>query len=48
MRIAALSMRLNQPDVAVTWLRQAQAAAPNDAHVAAALADAPQRASRVK
>jgi tetratricopeptide (TPR) repeat protein len=48
MRIAALSLRLNQPDVAVTWLRQAQAANPNDVHVAAALADAQQRASRAK
>jgi tetratricopeptide (TPR) repeat protein len=48
MRIAALSLRLNQPDVAVTWLRQAQAAAPNDVHVAAALADAQQRVARVK
>jgi tetratricopeptide (TPR) repeat protein len=39
-RIAGLSLRLNQPDVAATWLRRAQSASPNDLHVAAALADA--------
>lgn len=39
-RIAGLSLRVNQPDVATTWLRRAQSARPNDLHVAAALADA--------
>lgn len=39
-RIAGLSLRLNQPDVAATWLRRAQSANPNDLHIAAALADA--------
>jgi tetratricopeptide (TPR) repeat protein len=48
MRIAALSLRLNQPEVAVTWLRQAQSANPNDLHVAAALAYAQQRAARAR
>jgi Flp pilus assembly protein TadD len=47
-RIAGLSLRLDQPDVAVTWLRQAQLASPNDVRVAAALADAQQRAARAK
>jgi tetratricopeptide (TPR) repeat protein len=39
-RIAGLSLRLNQPDVAATWLRRAQSASPNDLRVVAALADA--------
>jgi tetratricopeptide (TPR) repeat protein len=43
-RIAALSLRLNEPDVAATWLRQAHAASPNDLRVTAALADALLRA----
>jgi tetratricopeptide (TPR) repeat protein len=43
-RIAGLSLRLNQPDVATTWLRHAQSASPNDLRVAAALADAQLRA----
>ncbi len=43
-RIAALSMRLNEPNVATVWLRQAQSASPNDLLVTLALAEAQLRA----
>ena len=39
-RVASLSLRLNQPQVAVTWLTKAAGAAPADARLLAALADA--------
>jgi tetratricopeptide (TPR) repeat protein len=38
-RIAALSLRLNDPDTAAGWLRKAAAAAPGDLGLLAALAD---------
>ena len=38
--IASLSLRLNEPDVAVAWLQRAQLGNPNDPRIAAALADA--------
>jgi tetratricopeptide (TPR) repeat protein len=39
-RIAALSLRLNDPDTAVEWLDQAASASPNDMKLLALLADA--------
>jgi tetratricopeptide (TPR) repeat protein len=39
-RIAALSLRLNQPQVAASWLAKAAAASPGDMRLLAALADA--------
>ena len=39
-RIAALSLRLNDPDTAVDWLDQASSASPNDVKLLALLADA--------
>ena len=39
-RIAALSLRLNDPDTAVEWLDQASSASPNDTKLLALLADA--------
>jgi len=44
MQIAALSIRLNDPQTAVQWLSRAAAASPADARVLAALADAQIRA----
>jgi len=38
--IAALSMKLNDPRAAVRWLQRASEKAPDDAHLATALADA--------
>lgn len=38
-RIAALSLRLNDPDTAASWLRKATAAAPGDLGLLATLAD---------
>ena len=43
-RIAALSLRMDEPGVAATWLRRAQSASPNDVQITAALADAQLRA----
>jgi len=43
-RIAALSLRLNDPDTAVDWLDQASSASPNDVTLMALLADAQLRA----
>ena len=43
-RIAALSLRLNDPDTAVDWLDQASSASPNDLKLLALLADAQLRA----
>jgi predicted Zn-dependent protease len=43
-RIAALSLRLNDPDTAVDWLDRASSASPNDVRVLALLADAELRA----
>jgi tetratricopeptide (TPR) repeat protein len=43
-RIAALSLRLNDPDTAVDWLDQASSASPNDLRLLALLADAQLRA----
>lgn len=40
MRIAALSLRLNDPRTAVTWLRRASGGRPPDARLLTALADA--------
>ena len=40
MRIAALSLQLNDVATAVEWLKRAAAASPNDVRVLAALADA--------
>ena len=42
-RIASLSLRLNDPRTAVTWLSRAAALVPNDLDVAALLADAQRR-----
>ena len=39
-RIAAISLRLHEPDVALTWLKRAQSTNPGDARLVAALADA--------
>ena len=39
-RIAALSLRVNDPATAVDWLTQASSASPNDPRLLAALADA--------
>jgi len=39
-RIAALSLRLNDPDTAVEWLDQASSASPNDTKLIALLAEA--------
>jgi tetratricopeptide (TPR) repeat protein len=39
-RIAAISMRLNEPSTAVTWLRRAQNASPHDIGITTALAEA--------
>jgi tetratricopeptide (TPR) repeat protein len=39
-RIAALSLRVNDPATAVDWLNQAASASPNDLRIVAALADA--------
>jgi tetratricopeptide (TPR) repeat protein len=44
LRIAALSLRLNDPGTAVVWLTKAASSTPNDVHVIAALADAQLRA----
>jgi tetratricopeptide (TPR) repeat protein len=44
MRIAALSLRLNDPASAVRWLQKAVDANPSDAKLRASLADAQQRA----
>jgi tetratricopeptide (TPR) repeat protein len=44
MRIAALSLRLNDVAAGVEWLKRAAAASPNDVRVLAALADAQVRA----
>jgi tetratricopeptide (TPR) repeat protein len=43
-RIAALSLRLNDPDTAVDWLDRAASASPNDMKLLALLADAELRA----
>jgi tetratricopeptide (TPR) repeat protein len=43
-RIAALSLRVNDPVTAVGWLTQASAASPNDVRLLTALADAQVRA----
>jgi thioredoxin-like negative regulator of GroEL len=39
-RIGRLSLRLNEPDRAVTWLQRAAATSPADVQVLASLADA--------
>jgi tetratricopeptide (TPR) repeat protein len=44
--IARLSLRVNDPDTAVTWLTRAAATAPNDARLAPALQDAEARLPR--
>lgn len=44
MRIAALSLRLNDPDTAVDWLDRAASASPNDLKLLVLLADAELRA----
>jgi len=43
-RIAALSLRLNDPDTAVDWLDQASSSSPNDTKLLALLAEAQLRA----
>jgi tetratricopeptide (TPR) repeat protein len=43
-RIASLSLRLNDPDTAVSWLTRAASSSPNDIRLIAALADAQLRA----
>jgi tetratricopeptide (TPR) repeat protein len=43
-RIASLSLRLNEPQTAVTWLTRAASSSPNDVRLTAALADAHIRA----
>jgi tetratricopeptide (TPR) repeat protein len=43
-RIASLSLRLNDPDTAVTWLTKAAASSPNDVRLLVSLADAQIRA----
>jgi tetratricopeptide (TPR) repeat protein len=43
-RIASLSLRLNDPDTAVTWLTRAAASSPNDIRLIVTLADAQIRA----
>ena len=43
-RIAALSLRLNDPRTAVDWLTRATSSNPNDVRLIAALADAQIRA----
>jgi len=43
-RIAALSLRVNEPQTAVRWLTQAVSSNPNDVRLMAALADAQLRA----
>ena len=43
-RIASLSLRLNEPQTAVTWLTQAASSSPNDVRLMAALTDAHIRA----
>ena len=43
-RIASLSLRLHDPDTAVTWLTKAASASPHDIRLIAALADAQLRA----
>jgi len=43
-RIAALSVQLKEPELAITWLQRAQTANPKDARIAAALAEAQDRA----
>jgi uncharacterized protein HemY len=43
-QIAALSLRLNDPDTAVTWLTKAAASNPNDVRLMVTLADAQIRA----
>jgi len=45
-RIGELSLRLQEPDVAVAWLQRAQAANPQDSRIAAALADAQSQTKR--
>ena len=44
LRIASLSLRLNDPDTAVSWLTKATSSSPNDVRLIAALADAQLRA----
>ena len=44
MRIASLSLRLNEPQTAVRWLTRAASSSPNDVRLTAALADAQLRA----
>jgi tetratricopeptide (TPR) repeat protein len=44
MRIASLSLRLNDPDTAVSWLAKASSSSPNDVRLIAVLADAQLRA----
>jgi tetratricopeptide (TPR) repeat protein len=44
MRVASLSLRLNDPQTAVDWLNQAASSNPNDVRLIAALADAQIRA----
>ena len=43
---ARLSLRVNDPDTAVTWLTRAAAAAPNDARISDALQEAAARLPR--
>jgi Tfp pilus assembly protein PilF len=45
-RIGELSLRLQEPDVAVAWLQRALAASPQDARISAALANAEAQARR--
>ena len=45
-RIATLSLRLNDPDTAVHWLTQASASSPNDVRLMTSLADAQIAAGR--
>lgn len=44
--VARLSLRVNDPETAVTWLTRASAAAPNDARVAQALEEAQARSTK--
>ena len=44
MRIASLSLRVNDPDTAVSWLGKASSSIPNDVRLIAMLADAQLRA----
>jgi len=46
-RIGDLSLRINQPEIAATWLERASAALPNDLTTIAALVDAQLRAGNL-